>query len=129
MSSLFLIFNHRITPLQKDDARNSLGIRRIIPLPPELQEIWGNIPPDMPDIAEYIRPIREWLISEARENDFVLIQGDFGACYLMVCFALEHGVIPVYSTNRRMACEEHQQEGTVKLVHYFRHEIFRVYGR
>lgn len=127
MRSLFLIFNHQITRLQEQDAQDSLGVRRIIPLPPELQEIWGNIPPELPRIEEYIRPIREWLISQAQENDFVLIQGDFGACYLMVNFVYEHGWIPIYSTTERLASEEMQADGTIRLAHRFRHRIFRRY--
>jgi hypothetical protein len=40
-ASLFLIFNHDITPLQESDAYNSLGVQQIINMPPDLKELWG----------------------------------------------------------------------------------------
>ena len=70
-----------------------------------------------------------WLRSHAQANDFVLIEGDFGACYLMVRFAVENGLVPVYSTTFREAEEEYGEDGSVRLVHRFEHRIFRRYGR
>jgi hypothetical protein len=46
----------------------------------------------------------------------VLIEGDFGACYLMVRFALEKGLVPLYSTTRREAEERYDADGSVRLV-------------
>ena len=68
------------------------------------------------------------LWGHAKEKDFVLIQGDFGACYLMVNFALEKGVIPVYSTTKRDAVDEYGDDDTIAIVHQFKHRIFRRYG-
>jgi len=62
------------------------------------------------------------------ENDYVLIQGDFGACYIIVNFAFEIGLIPIYSTTRRAAVEKHENDGSVKLIHQFNHQMFRKYG-
>lgn len=125
---LFLLFNHTITQEQKEAARASLGVEKIVSLPPKLKERWRNIPPDLPEIAGYLEPIRKWLRSEAAENDYVLIQGDFGACYLMVGHVFELGLIPVYSTTRREALEKHGDNGSVRLTHHFKHKIFRRYG-
>ena len=61
-------------------------------------------------------------------GDYALIQGDFGACYIMVNFAFEQGLIPIYSTTVREAIEEPKDDGSVKLVHQFNHQIFRRYG-
>ena len=126
--SLFLLFNHRLTQIQKDDARSSLGIRQIVKLPPDLEEIWCQIPPDVPEINDYLAPIKTWLSQQASKSDYVLIQGDFGACYIMVNFAFELGLVPAYSTTRREAVENHDPDGTVMLSHQFRHRIFRKYG-
>jgi len=100
-----------------------------VELPKELKEIWRNIPPGLPEIAGYLQPVNQWLVSSAHPNDFVLIEGDFGACYLMVRFALENGLVPVYSTTFREAEEEYGEDGSVRLVHRFEHRIFRRYGR
>jgi hypothetical protein len=126
--ALFLIFNHHLTQIQKDDARLSLDIRQLVKLPPDLEQLWCQIPPDLPEIDDYLAPIKTWLSHQASKSDYVLIQGDFGATFIMVNFALEMGLIPVYSTSWRNAVEEHKDDGSVKLVHQFNHQIFRKYG-
>jgi len=126
--SLYLLFNHELTSLQKEDALVSLGVERIRVPPPDLKSMWRRIPPDLPAIDSYLEPVREWLKGDAGKGDYVLIQGDFGACFIMVSFALEQGLIPVYSTTEREAVEEHRDDGTVKLTHQFKHRIFRRYG-
>jgi hypothetical protein len=128
MSTLFLIFNHQVTPDQEADAFRSMGIAKITPLPYELQERWRNIPPDLTSLVDYLEPLRVWLSDQTTAGDYVLIQGDFGACYLLVHFALNHGLIPVYSTTQREAEEEFLPGGTVRLIHHFEHQIFRKYG-
>ena len=126
--SLFLLFNHRITPLQKTDAADTLGVSRFFSLPDDLQDLWSRIPPDLMQIDEYLAPIRAWLQENAFAGDYVLIQGDFGACFLMVNFAFERGLIPIYSTTDREAVEEYGDDGSVSLSHRFRHRVFRRYG-
>jgi len=128
-TSLFLIFNHDITPVQETDARNSLGVQQIINMPPDLKKLWRQIPPDLPKISDYLNPVKDWLARQARKNDYVLIQGDFGACFIMVKFAFEIGLIPVYSTTQREAIEEHKEDGTINLSHQFKHRIFRKYEK
>ena len=125
--SLYLIFNHEITSRQKQDARESLGVDKIIELPSDLAPLWLQIPPDLESIKNYLKPVKDWLALHAQQNDYILIQGDFGACYIMINFAFEIGLIPVYSTTKREAVEEHGDDGTVKLVHHFKHQIFRKY--
>lgn len=127
-TDLFLIFNHRFTAAQETAAHTQLGVARIVPLPLELQALWGQIPPDLLEIRDYLKPLQDWLAAQARPGDYVLIQGDFGASYLMVRFAFEHHLIPVYATTRRQTVEEPQPDGSVKMTHHFQHQIFRQYG-
>ena len=129
LSSLFLLFNHQFTPAQESDARAALGVENIVGLPPDLRELWSNIPPGEPDIKSYLEPVKKWLRSQSQKGDCVLIQGDFGACYLLVNFAFERNLVPVYSTTQRTVVEEGQPSGAVKLTHHFQHQIFRRYGR
>lgn len=128
IASLLLIFNHRITSLQEEDARRSIGVERITDLPEDLKALWRQIPADLEEIDGYLAPIRAWLRVWAKKGDYVLIQGDFGACWLMVNFAMKQGLNPVYSTTEREAVEEHSEDGSVTIVHRFRHRIFRRYG-
>ncbi len=129
MSSLFLIFNHKITPIQVQDAKDSLGIERIIEMPDALKELWRQIPSELPEISDYLMPLKEWLLSQAVKGDHALIQGDFGACFIMVSAAFGMGLIPVYSTTKREAVEEQAEDGAIRLVHQVKHERFRKYEK
>ncbi len=128
-ATLFLLFNHRLTAEQEADARKNLGVDRIARPPDNVQTLWRQIPPDMPVIGPFLEPVRQWLTAAAETGDYVLIQGDFGACYLMVNLAFAAGLVPVYSTTRRQASEETRANGDVELVHTFRHQGFRRYER
>jgi hypothetical protein len=128
VSKLFLIFNHEFTDDQIADARASLGVGYILKLPDELQNLWANIPPDLPEIGGYLKPLMDWDGLKAENGSYVLIQGDFGACYIMVNWALRHGLIPIYSTTKRVAEESVLDDGSVLNTHKFKHGIFRRYG-
>ena len=127
-ASLFLLFNHRITKQQEAEACLSLDVDRIINLPSGLKDLWCQVPPGLSEIRGYLAPIRDWLKSNAIAGDYVLIQGDFGASYLMVIFAFDNDLIPIYSTTYRKAIEENNNDGFVKMTHQFQHHIFRRYG-
>lgn len=126
--SLFLLFNHRITQKQEEAAHNALRVDRIIAPPSDLKKIWRQVPPELPEIHQYLAPVRRWLKEKAHSGDYVLIQGDFGATYLMVLFAFQEGLIPIYSTTSRNAAEENKEDGSIELRHNFYHRIFRRYG-
>lgn len=126
---LFLLLNHQFTPEQEEDAKVGLQVAYVRRPPSEIQALWGRVPPDLEEIACFLEPFKEWLRREAAPGDLVLIQGDFGACYLMVCFAFDAGLVPVYATTEREATEELLEDGTIRLVHTFRHRRFRRYGR
>jgi hypothetical protein len=128
MTRLFLLFNHSITPPQESDARASLGVSEIVPPPDDIKFLWCQIPPDLPEISDYLRPVRQWLKTSASPGDYVLIQGDFGACCLMVDFAFGQDLVPVYSTTHREMSEALDADGSIRLTHRFDHRIFRRYG-
>lgn len=128
MKTLFLLFNHTITDAQEKDARESLAVERIIPLPVFLEKIWNRISPELPEIAGHLAPIRQWIAEQSADGDYIIIQGDFGACFLMVNFAFKTGLIPLYSTTQRKAREELAADGSVRLSHHFSHVIFRKYA-
>lgn len=128
-NSLFLIFNHTFTEAQREDAYNSLDVSRIIDMPDDYKAIWQSIPPELEYISEHIEPIHEWLQYRAETGDYVLIQGDFGACYILVNYAFKLNLVPVYSTTEREANETGLPDGTIKITHHFRHINFRRYER
>ena len=128
MPRLFLFFNHEITPRQLARARLELGVAEVAQPPAELSRRWANVPPDEERLLPWMRPVFAWLAEQAAPGDFVLVQGEFGACYLLVRHALDRGLVPVYSTTERHAREQCLPDGRVQLEHTFDHVRFRRYG-
>ena len=126
MRKLLLIFNHTLTKEQTKDAKDSLGVCDFVSLPSDLQNVWGSIPPNMETISDTIKPIKEFVINNGDKSDFALIQGDFGACYELVNFCKEIGLMAVYSTNRRVSTET-VIDGIVHKSSQFQHCIYRKY--
>lgn len=129
MPNLILLFNHTITAAQEADARRSLGISDIIKPPTEIQSIWAQVPPESDDITAYLVPVLTWLTETAGKGDYLLIQGEFGATRLAVNEAFRIGTIPIYSTTKREAVEEHLPDGGVAVQHIFSHVRYRQYKK
>ena len=124
----FLLFNHKLSSAQKDEAEKEFHVHQAIEMPAQLKQLWQQVPAESEALKEYLAPFREWICENARKNDLVLVQGDFGATYLMVNFAFEKGLIPVYATSVRNAVERNLDDGTVKMEHIFSFCRFRQYG-
>ncbi|MBB5022254.1 CRISPR-associated protein Csx20 [Desulfurispira natronophila] len=127
MKSLFLIFSHRLTAEQEQDARENLGITHFVPLPSELQELWSNLPPEPDEIHPLLQPIKQWVARHAVSGDIALVTGDFGATWNMVNFCHSLGIIAVYATSRRMVIEERGAQGTTIKRSIFDHVRFRTF--
>lgn len=129
MPSMFVLLNHHLTPSQEQEAKDRLQIDRIEYPPTEIQNIWNNIPPEREDIAPLISPICQWLETHSCSNDYIIVQGDCGATFMVVEWALRNGRIPLYSTTARRYESSTDESGNVINVHTFRHVIFRKYKR
>ena len=126
MKQLFLLFSHRLTPSQELDAKENLGVTNFVTLPEELQNLWSNIPPVLERLSDYLIPLKEYIRSNAKEGDVVLIQGDFGGCYEMVNYVKSLGLTAVHSTTKRDVVEK-TVNGKVEKFSRFEHVIFRLY--
>lgn len=125
---LLLLFNHRLTSVQEEDARHSLGVAAVGEPPMEISRLWAEVPPEVEDIAPHLEPVFRWLAGTAAAGDYVLIQGEFGATWLAVNRAFRLGLNPIYSTTRRQAVEEHLEDGSVRIRHTFAHVRYRRYS-
>jgi len=126
--NLYLLFSHSLTPEQIEDAQENWQVAACISLPEQLQELWSNVPPELTSLKDYLQPICEWL-RNAQAGDLVLIQGDFGATYLMVQYAFERGLRPIYSTTLRKVVETPLPDGSIRTERVFAHHQFRLYER
>jgi hypothetical protein len=126
MKKMFLLFSHKLTEIQEEDARKSLQIQEFLYLPDELQHLWSNIPPNITNLNKYLRPLERFVLENANIHDYLLVQGDFGGVYNMVNFSKSNNLIPVHSTTTRNV-QEKTVNGKVEKFSVFEHIIFREY--
>ena len=126
MKKMILLFSHKLTEIQKEDAKKSLNVDDFIYLPDILQKQWSNIPPKLENLTEYLKPLEELILINATINDYILIQGDFGGVYHMVNFTKKYNFIAVHSTTTRDVKEE-IVNGEIIKTSIFKHIIFREY--
>jgi hypothetical protein len=129
MADLYLLFNHLLTDNQAEQARLELGVQTIHEPPAEVSRCWANIPPEPATIRDILETVFAWIDRSVSAGDFLLVQGDFGACYLVLEHIRSTGIIPVYATTRRQAVEQRLDDNSVQLSHTFRHVRFRIYGQ
>jgi len=123
-----LIFSHELTGEQKKELKDKWGVNRIVPMPEDISDTWRNVPPEISSLKSFVRPVLEWLVKVAFPDDVVLVQGDFGATFIVVNFSLKLGLVPVYSTTKRDVTEEAYPGGEVRQNRIFKHQMFRRYG-
>lgn len=123
MKTLFVLMNHELLPAQYQDAIESLGVTRAV----SISDVnWSQISPDDETISHSLEGYKQALIKQSQQEDFLLVQGDFGATYHMIRFARSLGLIPIYATTKRHATQE-IVDGSVITKREFIHVRFREY--
>ncbi len=125
MMKMFLFFSHRLTQEQMEEAKG-YGVEEFVTLPSDLQYRFSNVPPDLENLDDYVRPFLLFLFEKSARGDFVLVQGDFGLVHKIVCFSRSVGLVPLYATTERIAVEK-EIEGKFVKVSQFKHVRFREY--
>jgi hypothetical protein len=109
--NLYLLLSHNLTPEQIQDAQENWQVKNFVALPEHLQTLY------------------DWLKQNCQKGDLILIQGDFGATYLMVQYAWQAQLIPLYSTTKRNVQERILPDGSVHTERFFVHQRFRIYEK
>ena len=126
MKRMFLLFSHKLTASQEANAKDSLEVGEFIYLDEKLQKVWSNVPPNLRDLKEYLKPIVEFLKSSLRSGDLALVQGDFGATCYMARVIKELGGEAVYATTKRDVVEIRVGD-KIEKKSVFEHVMFRKY--
>lgn len=126
---VLLILSHSPTLPQEEELKEKWEVTKFVKMPPEIQKLWAEVPPEAESLAGYLSPLFRWMAEVSRPGDLAFIQGEFGAVYLTVKKALELGLIPIYATSRREVRERAMPDGSVLQERVFRHVRFRIYGR
>ncbi|MGB9680312.1 MAG: CRISPR-associated protein Csx20 [Minisyncoccia bacterium] len=129
LKRMFLIFSHELTDFQKKDAIANLGVDEFVYLPDNLKVQWLDISPYDDNLTFCLQDLISWLKINARKGDYVLVQGDFGATFLIVDFCLKNDLIPVYSNTKREVITEIKNGENIKVSRLFTHVRFRKYER
>ena len=125
MKKMILLFSHRLTRRQIEDAREKLGVEKFVYLPQNLQMIWSGLDPKQESIKKQLEPVLEYIKKNAGKANIFLVQGDFGAVFLTVNLIKSLGMKAYYSTTKRIYDTIHVEEDVLKNTHMFAHEIFR----
>ncbi len=123
---MLLLFSHKLTDSQREDAKENWGVDEFVDLPKQLQELWSNIDPNLSSICNILQPVRDFIEEEANIGDIVLVQGDFGACCILANFAKERNLTAVYATTNRTVKEYTENNKNIKKS-IFEHKRFRRY--
>ncbi len=115
--------SHTITETQKKDAKENYGIEKFIIVD---NSLWKQIPVTVDKISPILKHLIEFIANKCNNGDYLFVQGDFGATYLMVNFAFKNGLIPVYATSKREVKEELNGEQVIS-IRSFKHICFREY--
>lgn len=126
MKRMILIFSHKLTEEQLNDAKESLKVEEFVYLPNDLQKLWSNIPPTLKTLDKYLDSLKKFVLDNSKSDDIILIQGDFGGVCEMVKFSKNNNLIPVHSTTSKDS-KEKIIDGKVIKTSKFKHIIYRRY--
>jgi len=123
---MYLFFSHQLTSSQYQEAKEKWGVEEFVSLPPHLQKLFSEVPPEIEDLSEYIRPFISFILETYKKEDLILLQGEYGIVYKLVNISKSIGIIPIYSTTVRKIVEK-KVKGKVVKVSEFSHVLFRRY--
>lgn len=128
MKNFIVLMSHDMSKEQKLDAQNSLDISNIVEAPKNIKSIWANINPvGNLDQAE-LSKITNWIEQNSNTDDYILVQGEFGATFYIVDYCFKKGLIPVYATTKRRVTETREGDKVIT-NRIFVHEGYRKYIR
>ena len=128
MKKFIVLMSHDMSDKQKNDAYENLKVTKIIEAPTNIKKIWGNIDPISDLNTVKLDEIVSWIKENSNKQDYVLVQGEFGATFYIVDYCFKNNLIPVYATSIRRV-EETRQGEKVITNRVFVHEGYRRYIR
>lgn len=119
------LISHKILPEQEQELKNRFEIVDIKFLPENLQQIWSNV---LYDDKYYtnLNEIIDYMLSILNEEDYVIVQGNWGYVYKLVEEAKKNKIIPLYAFSVRDSSEDIINGEVVKITK-FKHQCFVEY--
>lgn len=119
------LISHKILPEQEQELKNRFEIVDIKFLPENLQQIWSNV---LYDDKYYtnLNEMIDYMLSILNEEDYVIVQGNWGYVYKLVEEAKKNKIIPLYAFSVRDSSEDIINGEVVKITK-FKHQCFVEY--
>ena len=119
------LISHKILPEQEQELKNKFEIVDIKFLPENLQQIWSNV---LYDDKYYtnLNEMIDYMLSILNEEDYVIVQGNWGYVYKLVEEAKKNKIIPLYAFSVRDSSEDIINGEVVKITK-FKHQCFVEY--
>lgn len=121
-----LLFSHQLTDNQAKELMEDFGVKKIVSLTSELQEMWSNVSIKENNYMENLEKIKKYIENNFNKDDVILIQGNWGYTYNLVKWSIDNDLLPVYSYTERNV-EEIKDGENVKKISYFKHIKFIKY--
>ena len=125
MKKMLLLFSHKITSEQREEAKKELEVEEFISLPKKLQESWSNVKYGEENNIQ-LEKIKNFINDNISENDIVLVQGEYGYTVEIVIFLKNKNIKAFYSTTKRES-KDIEENGKIKKISFFKHLIFKEY--
>lgn len=121
-----VILSHELNCYQILELKEKWKVSDIIFLPKELKDIWSSINPNGEIDTNYLNSILKFIVDNTNEDDYVIVQGEFGATHYIVNRIFENNRIPLYATTVRKV-KEMVIDNITKTERVFEHVNFRKY--
>jgi hypothetical protein len=125
----FIVLNHTLIEDQKTELQHFFSVDSFIEMPEEVKSIWSGLRPEVDIYSSGINDVISWLERYGKEDDIVIVQGEFGATFYVVNFCFHKGMVPVYASSERRYMEKKYPDGRVDRHHIFKHVKFKLYER
>lgn len=128
MKKLIVLMSHEMTKYQREDAYKSFKIDSIIEANKNIKDIWANINPISSLDLTKLDIVIDWIKEVSNKDDYILVQGEFGATFYIVDYCFKNNLIPIYATSKRQV-SEHKECEKIITNRIFSHISFRKYER
>ncbi len=95
------VVSHEPTPDQLEELKNNWDIQEIVRMPKDIASKWQSIPPGKESIEEEILVIKNWIDEVCTPGDVVIIQGDYGASFMLADYVRKLAFTPLYAATKR----------------------------
>lgn len=127
MGVAYCLMNHVLTEGQRNELFVKYACSQVCLPPAELSLAWCAVPVDIVIAKGFFTPFLSWIDSFADDSIFV-IQGEAGASFALVDYAMSHHLTVLHSVTERKAKETRNGEKVFRMYE-FEHVCFRKYFR